>query len=74
MISKELVKFSDQVMNHDAKMDPWEVLVSDCHLSKLGLSDKVDLRELDEIPLSVSANRLADMIFIIQIKLVLVFF
>ena len=40
---------------------------------KVGLSDKVDLRELDEIPLSVSANRLADMIFIIQIKLLLVF-
>jgi len=59
MISKELVKFSDQVMNQDAKMDPWEVLVSDCHLSKLGLSDRVDMSELDDIPLSVSANSIS---------------
>jgi len=56
MISKELVKFSDQVMNHDAKMDPWEVLVSDCHLSKLGLSDYVDtfvvvFQRVSEFPL-----------------------
>ena len=58
MVSKELLRMSDQVMNQETKMDPWEVLVSNAHLSKLGLSDKADLNDLEGIPLSVSANRL----------------
>jgi len=56
MVSKELLRMSDQVMNQETKMDPWEVLVSNAHLSKLGLSDKADLNDLEGIPLSVSAN------------------